>query len=281
MIECNIIGRGETPANAIEQHNQDASAHAALRDYVDQTVTQKSKWTELARITTSGTWTVPAGVYRIGVFLLGGGASGAKRDSTTSRDDSVSGGPSGFVNNAILDVTPGQQIPVVIGSGGDGGAVVGEIMAGGDTEFGTIVAEGGGKDGDIAAGAQPATPIGDRFFSEKYYTSARSGADGLGAFIGSTGDTSSKLFYFPVVSRVGLKCNIFDLTMRICSAGAGGTRPKGQSYASKMQTQAPETDLGRGGAYKESATGYGNGGGGVLGKATPGSGSPGIVIIYI
>lgn len=109
---------------------------------------KKGGWTELERITTSKTWTVPDGVTQIGVFLIGGGQSG-EASSQYSYTYSVYGGCSGCIKNAVINVTPGQKFNVVIGSGGSKVTVTdlkAEGKPGGDTSFGDIVAKGGGNE---------------------------------------------------------------------------------------------------------------------------------------
>ena len=128
---------------------------AANKDYVDS-VAAKKGWTELERITVSKTWTVPEGVTRIGVFLMGGGQSGEGKPLSTgsgsSEEGSAEGGASGWGKSVILNVTPGQKIQAVIGSGG---VCVEEAKGtGGDTKFGNYIALGGGHIRCAAAGVQ-------------------------------------------------------------------------------------------------------------------------------
>lgn len=67
----------------------------------------------------SGTWTVPAGVYRINVMCIGGGGAGAVLHGTMPNDGvSLCGGRSGNVAYRTLQVTPGQVMPYIVGDGG-------------------------------------------------------------------------------------------------------------------------------------------------------------------
>lgn len=87
--------------------------------------------------TTSKTWTVPDGCYRIYVYMISGGASGAckMRWYKGFNNEHGKGGSSGRVKKFYLNVTPGQQISVVIGAGGVS-AYCNIINSGGDDDYG-------------------------------------------------------------------------------------------------------------------------------------------------
>lgn len=87
-----------------------------------------------AEFTSSGNWTVPAGVTRVRARLVGGGGGG----------NGYSGG-NGYFREFELTVTPGAVMPVVIGAGGAAGS-----NDGGQTTFGGLSADGG--KGGAAAG---------------------------------------------------------------------------------------------------------------------------------
>lgn len=278
----NIIMSGGSTVTGIADPVNDNDA--VPKKYLEKTIAEKSKWMELERITTSQLWTVPDGVYLIGVFILGAGSSG---EGNTYASE---GGPSGYVKNVIIPVTPGQEFTVIIGRGGQ--PYNSTISPGGDTSFGNYIAKGGGNDTTIwdeyaeYSGAQPSctgTDNGSGFALDF----ARSGADGI---------LMTKLGAVPIVSSASQRMNAFDPTMVICAAGASATYQSNNGRVN-AQDPAPETDLGKGGALPTGtfnpenlqtadATGYGNGGGGIpypssygtSGKG--GAGSPGIVIIY-
>jgi len=63
----------------------------------------------------STNWVVPAGVYKIMVEAWGGGQGGAKQGNSASK-----GGDGGSYGKALLNVTPGDTIVVLIGAGGLG-----------------------------------------------------------------------------------------------------------------------------------------------------------------
>ena len=126
-----------------------------------------------AAITTSGTFTVPKGVYSLDVISYGGGGAGGG-----ATDGAVSGGGGGgAVQKTTIAVTPGQVYTTTIGAGGTGvtGANGGD---GGNTIFtgtgGTVTANGG-KGAPFATGAS-VYGIG--------------GAGGTGTFNGGNGGTA-------------------------------------------------------------------------------------------
>jgi hypothetical protein len=90
-------------------------------------------------ITTTSTFTVPLGVTRIYVQIVGGGGGGAGGwgDATGSDLKSgVAGGGGGGYAATWMSVTPGQQITATIGAGGTGGAG-GSSSGSGDTQGGS------------------------------------------------------------------------------------------------------------------------------------------------
>lgn len=100
-------------------------------------------------LTSSGTFTVPANVRHIKVFMIGGGASGANAIYGTH----AGGGGGGYPNTVALDVSPGQTIGYAVGNKNS------------DTVFGSYKAAHGkrntgdsnypnGGDGGAGGGAQ-------------------------------------------------------------------------------------------------------------------------------
>lgn len=105
----------------------------------------------IQEITVSGTYTVPADVAEILVWMCGGGSGGGSERNSNGNYSGFWSGISGSTRLIKLNVTPGQQFPVVIGAGVTG-------RTGGDTSFGSYVALGGQlwSPGDLAISGAPA-----------------------------------------------------------------------------------------------------------------------------
>lgn len=91
--------------------------------------------------TTGTNFTVPAGITKLRVTVIGGGGGGFND----------AGGPGDIyypgvaaMGTALVTVTPGQVIPVTIGAGGNGGRSGAPATTGGTTSFGTFISAGGG-----------------------------------------------------------------------------------------------------------------------------------------
>lgn len=96
-------------------------------------------------LTNSGTWTVPAGVSRIRVIIVGAGNGGQKGGNGTAPSSHSfslpvvvgqggkggAGGEGGYILEINLNVSPGQQFSYICGEGG------GSDSAGGETLFGS------------------------------------------------------------------------------------------------------------------------------------------------
>lgn len=272
-------------------------------------LSNKGGWKEIARITTSKTWTVPTGVTQIGVLAIGGGESGLisriYNTSSLLRAGLLPGGFAGHALSAILNVSPGQKFTVTIGSGGvsRSDAAGGVKVPGGNTSFSgngvAIVAKGGGVYAHgvpggsglrigYNAGNQLHIPYGTDIFTQSGFESS---VRYLESYNMGSGSTLEYVYSFSDPAYTFGCPNILS--------------PGGTVYANFANPESPIVksydavdlgDLGKGGdsiVSKElsglignNATGYGNGGGSVLcygntavtGKA--GNGAPGIVIIY-
>lgn len=135
----------------------------------------------LAVFTSSGSFTVPAGVTTI--YVSGGaGGGGGGGTNTTSASSSGGAGGGGAGQSAIrapYTVTPGQVLSVTIGAAGSAGAVGGNGGNGGNTVLGSLVTFQGGFGG--ASGSAAST------------TNSNGGAGGVGFpggdFGGDSGST--------------------------------------------------------------------------------------------
>lgn len=93
--------------------------------------------------TSSGTFTVPAGVYSIRVIAAGGGGGGGFSDTVNGAGGAGGGGASCI--DRRFAVTPGQQIAITIGASGSGASTNANAGNGGATVVGTLITVPGGK----------------------------------------------------------------------------------------------------------------------------------------
>jgi hypothetical protein len=117
--------------------------------------------TQTQSFTSSGTFTVPAGVTSVTVEAWGGGGRGATR---TLFQNAGGGGGGGAYSSKVIPVSPGSYT-VTVGLGGTSAT-----PTGGDSWFGTavtVMAKGGGAGSGTTAGAagSGASSIGDIKFN--------------------------------------------------------------------------------------------------------------------
>lgn len=155
-------------------------------------------WTPSQRFTSSGTFTVPAGVTSITIECWGGGGAGGGNNSTA---DGGGGGGGGAYSRKTLSVVPGTVYSYVIGAGGTGTAGS-DGTAGGDTWFGsatTVMAKGGsgglrvagGLPGAGGAGGSAAASVGDVTYSGGNGGRGRNSNTGRGGPGGSSAGTAA------------------------------------------------------------------------------------------
>lgn len=209
--------------------------------------------------TSSGTFTVPAGVTVVKVTVVGGGgAGGAPITSGINAVASGGGGGGGAAIKYITGLIPGSTINVTVGAGGSGGN-------GGTSSFGAYCSATGGS-------------IGTQGSSTATYTSVAGG-------VGSGGDVN-------IMGGRGL-CVAQNSTTENCGGAPGcHAAPYGDPAVSMTSFpgvgifggsggigRQPSASYGAGGA----GTGYGCGGGGGVSKSSSqfpgGVGSPGVVIV--
>jgi hypothetical protein len=158
--------------------------------------------------TASGTFTVPAGVDKILVYIAsgaGGGGGGRNGDGTTTHAFGTVGGGGGgsdYEVPILVPVSPGQNISVTVGAGGAGGVAssaanggaggissfgsytsVNNTASGGQVSAGNSGASGGGGSGSGYLGGSPGTSGIGRSGGYAYvaYPSATTGcAGGIG-----------------------------------------------------------------------------------------------------
>lgn len=102
--------------------------NAELVNYIDTLYASKSTpsyvkasqfniWTTREIKTTSGTFTVPAGVYYVGIACVGKGGNGAPSHNGTTQRNWAAGGGGGGLSFSLRKVVPGQQIQYSISAG--------------------------------------------------------------------------------------------------------------------------------------------------------------------
>nr|HAF4309227.1 phage tail protein [Salmonella enterica] len=102
-----------------------------------------------ALFTSNGTFTVPTGVTKVMVEMIGGGAGGAAPPGSSNTYVPCPGGCAAQLYIGIITVTPGSNISIVIGAGGLGAVSAGPYASikpgtpGGSSKFGDVIATGG------------------------------------------------------------------------------------------------------------------------------------------
>lgn len=122
--------------------------------------------TGFATLTTSGSFTVPAGVTELCISAVaggGGGGSGGGGDSSFFGGGGGSGGAGESVVKRKFAVAPGTVINITIGSGGVGSiastATGSAPTAGGNTVIGSLITLHGGQPGINAGNGQTTAPV--------------------------------------------------------------------------------------------------------------------------
>lgn len=115
-------------------------------------------FSNMAVFTTSQTWTVPGGITRVRSRIWGGGGGGG---GTQGANSGSSGGSAGGYAEGFVQVTPGANIFVTVGTGGAGGNnAAGDGAAGGSSSFGAFFGATGGAGGKGASAGYQSAPGG-------------------------------------------------------------------------------------------------------------------------
>jgi hypothetical protein len=122
---------------------------------VQTTAAASSGFTNMSVFTSSGTFTVPAGVTKAKVTVIGGG--GGAKHSTNIASYTVGGGGGGTAIEVLSGLTPGAAIAVTVGTGGAGNTAYGSTPGGtgGTSSFGSYLSATGGAGGAIPLSTQP------------------------------------------------------------------------------------------------------------------------------
>lgn len=230
--------------------------------------------------TSSGTFTVPAGVTSIDIFVLGGGAAGGGSSDLEGEYPAAAGGGGGGYTNTIksYSVTPGQTFSVTIGAGGAAASPGwGTGGTGGTTSFGSVISAGGGYGGE--GGSQDQQRKGGSGGSggggSTHATGYAGGSDG-GNGNGNTG-------YHAGGSGQGRTTRAFAESSNTLYAGGGGGGPgrwSGTRAAGGAGGGGMGGNLNVGPGSGSANTGGGGGGGGSSGSwCYGGNGGSGICIV--
>jgi len=125
-----------TPITAVKMNNIETEL-VTLDTFMNGTSTPGT-----VTITSTQTWTVPNGVYKIFLRLWGPGGGGAGTGGGAA-SGAGSGGSGGFICGWLMNVTPGQVITITIGAGGSAGSYSVNGGTGGTTTVGNMSAYGG------------------------------------------------------------------------------------------------------------------------------------------
>ncbi len=233
-------------------------------------------------ILTGGTsWTVPAGITHIKVWVIGGGGGGAGGIGVDSA--AGGGGGAGGASNSEFDVQPGDVISYSVGRGGNGGQGSAGNQQGMDGEdssmtiAGITLVGGGGKGGQYQAGTPSAGGSGDRVGGAGGSATGDVGGGGGGAVgtsnavsattltgEGSPGAEPNNMYggFFATVERLGYTT---------VGAGAGGVSNQADSSTWNRSNGGNATAFGAGGG---GAGNYGgSGGNGYMGGGGGGAAS--------
>lgn len=221
--------------------------------------------------TASGTFTVPDGVTRVKVTVIGGGGGGGST-GTGGALSSSGGGGGGVAIKYITGLTPGETIAVTVGAGGAANT------SGGTSSFGAFCSATGGTGGATNT------------------TSSRAGGTATGGDINIPGGPSGVGGSASVTFNTGYGTATANAAAGGGGGGAGGGAG-GNAFGAAGSTSSAVAIWGSGsagimgrggsggsGANGGAATGFGNGGGGagngtVSTARTGGSGTAGAVIV--
>ena len=243
-------------------------------------------WRLLKAYKVAGTYEfeVPAEVYEIGVYMMGGGGSGSVTYTTKGQSYYASGGASGYGKNVVFSVQPGQKIAIVVGAGGAPAVSKSAGNNGGSTSVNGVTVSGGmgglltQNANSYVKGGQGPTTRSDGSLP-LYGSRLIPGYSTIGVDVG-TDQTPDK------------SQNMFDPTMvTLCAGGNASAQgnPGTEKICVEILAMPDGTKGGNGYATPSSetpagahATGNGNGGGAVVSAdySQSGKGSDGAVYIY-
>lgn len=168
----------------------------------------------LQTFTTSGTFTVPVGITKVKVTVVGAGGAGGSATTTAAS----AGGSAGGAAIKIVAVSPGALIPITIGSGG-APALGSTGGTGGTSSFGSIFSATGGQGGIQGNGSLTAGQASGSGVGGDINFNGGSGSDGFASGTAGAGGNS----IFGGAGRGGSASNATTMQGQAPGAGGGGT----------------------------------------------------------
>lgn len=128
---------------------------AVTADTMNELITNVNSSPQRVVFLADGNWSVPAGVHRFKVTLVGGGGGGSTGTMGGGGEDSYDapgtpGGSALMVSAYFRQFEPGTTFPVTVGAGGAGGVIGvngGDGGTGGESAFSTTFSSSGGPGG--------------------------------------------------------------------------------------------------------------------------------------
>lgn len=201
----------------------------------------------------SGVWTVPAGISRVRVRMWGGGGG----SFTGAQQTSGSGG--GFALKAIYDLSGVTSIPVTVGAAGTTGN---PGLVGGTSSFGSYVSATGGQSGAASNVTTAGTGVGGDINTSggASNNTTTSGGGGAGSLFGTGGAGTNN----GVGNSGGSGGGSYSASTTQISTGGNGILGRGSSPATYttnggLSIQMPTT--GQEGGFSIDFIGTGGGGG--------------------
>jgi hypothetical protein len=239
-------GSGTFVRQGIGTDNQVLTADSAEADGL-KWATVSGGYSNYQTFTSSTTWTVPAGITRCAVYMVGGGGGGCSgeiRPSTGTTNAGGGGGGGAIAFDPFYTVTPAASITVTIGGGGSGGAINTSTTANTGGNVGTA-GTATSFDGNTVAGGTSSITGGTGGTTFAGFISGRVGGNGANEQASAT---------FTTVRNM------------LNAAGSLGSNGGNGSAGTLLGTGATATNAGFGG---------GGGGGQVVTNSTTLGGGPG------
>jgi hypothetical protein len=201
-INTNLSGAPTAPTQPAGTNNRTLATTAFVTQAVGQVTQAQTGYTRMLTFTASTSWTVPIGITKVKVTVVGGGGNGG--GASTVQDGNYvaevgagGGGGGGTAIKIITGLTPGQIIPVTIGNAsetssfgsycyGTGGASAdsASYTPGPSVTYGAVGGVGVGGDINIPGGAGQ-----DPEFAGNYILFRRAGNSGGGSFLAPNNST--------------------------------------------------------------------------------------------